>query len=65
MDCGRQDWSGGWCGYKRFDVVEDGMASCGEGGEALVVDHFIFEAAPEGFDEGVVVAVSFPAHGSD
>ena len=42
---------------KGFDVVEDGRARFGEGGEALVVDHFIFEAAPEGFDKGVVVAV--------
>jgi hypothetical protein len=50
---------------KGFDVVEDGIASLREGGEALVVDHFIFEAAPEGFDKGVVVAVAFPAHGSD
>ena len=48
-----------------FNVVEDGGASFGEGGEALVVDEFIFEAAPEGFDEGVVVAVAFAAHGSD
>jgi hypothetical protein len=50
---------------KGFDVVKDGAASLGEGGEALVVDHFVFETAPEGFDEGVVVAVSFAAHGSD
>ncbi len=48
-----------------FDVVEDGAASFLEGGEALVVDDFIFEAAPEGFDEGVVVAVAFAAHGSE
>ncbi len=50
---------------KGLDVVEDGGASFGIGGEALVIDHFIFEAAPERFDEGVVVAVAFAAHGSD
>ena len=48
-----------------FDVVENGAARFGEGGEALVVDDFVFEAAPEGFDEGVVVAIAFAAHGSD
>jgi hypothetical protein len=50
---------------KGFDVIEDGTARLGEGGEALVIDHFVFEAAPEGFDEGVVVAIAFAAHGSD
>jgi hypothetical protein len=39
---------------KSFDVVEDGRARLGEGGEALVIDDFVFEAAPEGFDEGVM-----------
>ena len=48
-----------------FDVIEDGGASLGEGGEALMIDQFVFEAAPEGFDEGVVVAVSWTAHGSN
>ena len=48
-----------------FDVVEDGGARLREGGEALMVDDFVFEAAPEGFDEGVVVTVAFAAHGSD
>ncbi len=41
-----------------FDIIEDGGARFGVGGEAAVVDDFIFEAAPEGFDEGVVVAVA-------
>ena len=48
-----------------FDVVEDGGASLGEGGKALVVDDFIFEAAPKGLDKGIVVAIAFPTHGSD
>ena len=47
-----------------FDVVEDSGSNFIEGGEALVIDDFVFEAAPEGFDEGVVVAVAFAAHGS-
>lgn len=43
-----------------FDVVEDGAASLLEGGKALVVDHFVFQAAPEGFDKGVVVTIALP-----
>jgi len=35
-----------------FDVVEDGGASLGVGGEAMVIDQFVFEAAPKTFDEG-------------
>jgi hypothetical protein len=31
----------------------------------VMVDQFVFEGAPEGFDEGVVVAISFATHGSD
>lgn len=50
---------------KGFDVVEDGAARLSEASEALVIDHFVFEAAPEGFDEGVIVAIAFAAHGRD
>jgi hypothetical protein len=50
---------------RSLDVTEDGSASLGQGGEALVVDHFVFESAPEGFDEGVIVAIALAAHGSD
>lgn len=50
---------------KGLDVVKDGAARLGEGGEALVIDHFVFEAAPEAFDKGVIVAIAFAAHGSD
>ena len=46
-----------------LDVVEDSGASLSEGGKAVVVDEFIFEAAPEGFDEGVIVAVALSTHG--
>jgi len=46
-----------------FDVIDDRRARFGEGGEALVVDDFVFEAAPEGFDEGVIVTVALATHG--
>ena len=36
-----------------FDVVEDGGASFGTGGEALMVNQFVFEAAQKRFDNGV------------
>jgi hypothetical protein len=48
-----------------FDVIEDCGASLGEGGEALMIDQFVFEAAPEGLDEGVIVAVALATHGSE
>ncbi len=48
-----------------LDVVEDRQARFGEGGETLVVDDFVFKAAPEGLDEGVIVAVAFATHGGD
>ncbi len=47
-----------------FDVIEDGGASFGEGGEAVVVDQFVFECAPKGLDKGIVVAVAFATHRS-
>ena len=50
---------------KGFDVIEDGGASCGVGGEALMINQLVFECAPEGFDKGVVVTIAFAAHGSD
>jgi hypothetical protein len=50
---------------KGFDAVEDGIASLGKSGEALVVNDFVFKGAPEGLDEGVIVAIAFATHGSD
>ena len=47
-----------------FDVVEDGSASLGEGGEAVMIDQFVFEAAKEALDKGIVVAIAFSTHGS-
>ena len=47
-----------------FDVVEDGSASLGEGSEAMVIDQFVFEAAKEAFDKGIVVAVPLSTHRS-
>jgi len=40
-----------------FDVLEDGGASLRTGGKAVMVDELVFEAAPEGFNEGFIVAV--------
>ena len=48
-----------------FDIVEDSGASFGAGGKAVMVDQLVFQATPEGFDEGVVIAVACAAHGSD
>ena len=50
---------------KGLDVIEDGGASCSKGGEAMMIDQFVFESAPKGFDKGVVVAVAFAAHGRE
>ena len=47
-----------------FDVVEDGSASLGECGEAVMIDQFIFEAAKEALDKSIVVAVSPSTHRS-
>ena len=41
-----------------LDIVEDGGAGLGEGGEAVMIDQFVFEATKEPFDKGVVVAVA-------
>ena len=47
-----------------FDVIEDGGASLGAGGEAVMIDQFVFEAAKEAFDKSIVVAVAFSTHRS-
>ena len=48
-----------------LDVIEDGGASLGADGEAMMLDQFVFEAAKERLDEGVIVAVGFATHGRD
>jgi hypothetical protein len=48
-----------------LDVAEDRDATLGTGGEAMMIDQFVFEAAKEGLDEGVIVAVAFATHGRD
>ena len=48
-----------------LDVVENSSACFSEGSEAAMIDQLVFEAAPEGFDEGVIVAVAFATHGSE
>ena len=35
-----------------LDVIEDGGAGLGAGGEAMMIDQFVFEAAKERLDEG-------------
>ena len=45
-----------------LDVIEDGGAGLGAGGEAMMIDQFVFEAAKEGLDKSVVVAVAFSTH---
>ena len=47
-----------------FDVVENGSTGLGEGGEAVMIDQFVFEAAKEALDKGIVVAVSLSTHRS-
>ena len=48
-----------------FDVIEDGSASLGLSGEALMVDQLVFEAAKEALDKGIIVAVTWTTHGGD
>ncbi len=48
-----------------LDVIEDSGAGLGSGGEAMMIDQFVFEAAKERLDEGVIVAVGFATHGRD
>jgi hypothetical protein len=48
-----------------FNVIEDSRASLGQGVEAMMIDQFVFEAAKERLDEGVIVAVGFATHGRD
>ena len=47
-----------------FNVVEDGSTSLGEGGEAVMIDQFVFETAKEAFNKGIVIAVSLSTHRS-
>jgi len=48
-----------------FNVIEDGGTSLDQGGEATVVNKFVFEAAPERLNEGIVVAVTLASHGGE
>ena len=47
-----------------FDVVEDGSASLGESGEAVMIDQFVFETAKEALDKSIIVAAAFSTHRS-
>jgi hypothetical protein len=42
-----------------LDVIENGGAGLGKGGEAVMINQFVFEGAPEGFDKSVIIALSF------
>ena len=50
---------------KAFDVIKDLAAGLGTGGEVAPVNQFELEGAPEAFHGGVVVAVTFAAHGGE
>ena len=47
-----------------LDVVEDGSARFGLGGEAAMINQLVFEATAEGLYEGVVIAVIGPTQES-
>jgi hypothetical protein len=47
-----------------LDVTEDGGAGLDAGGEAMMIDQFVFEAAKKRLDESVIVAVGFATHGN-
>ena len=59
--------TGVWSGavVEGFDVIEDGVASFGQGGEAVVINQLVFETAPKRLDESVIVTVALASHGSD
>jgi hypothetical protein len=46
-----------------FDVIKDGGTSLGQGGEAAMVNEFVFKTAPERLNESIVVAVALASHG--
>ena len=50
---------------KAFDVIEYFVVCLKAGDEGAAIDEVEFEAAPEAFHGGVVVAVAFAAHGGD
>ncbi len=47
---------------KDFDVFADRQACVLARGEALMIDQFILQRSPEGFDRGVVVTVAAASH---
>ena len=50
---------------KHFNKLKDSLTSFGSGFEVAAVDQLVLEGAPEGFHGGIIVAVTFAAHGSD
>ena len=49
---------------KNLDVLPNSRFSPCPSLEALVVDHFIFKAAPEALNGRVIITVAFSRHGS-
>jgi len=47
---------------KDFDIVEDGQSGLSQVLEAMVMDEFGFESAPERFHGGVIVAMAGGTH---
>ncbi len=45
---------------KDLDEVQDGGAGLGAGGEAMVIDQFVFEGASEGRDDSVIGVIVAP-----
>jgi predicted aldo/keto reductase-like oxidoreductase len=41
------------------------VRALGAGGEAMMIDQFVFEAAKKRLDDGAIVAVGFTTHGRD
>jgi len=48
---------------KDFDVIEDFSAGLAVAGKVAAIDQVEFESAPKAFHGGVVVTVTFAAHG--
>lgn len=48
-----------------LDVIEDRGTGVSPGGEVTTMNEFIFQATPERFHRGVIVAVAAAAHRGD
>ncbi len=48
---------------KNLDVLPHRCAGLRSGLEVLMVDHLVFQAAPEALDGSVIIAIPFPRQG--